>query len=364
MNIPKIINEIGSLEDYGCEINKISVDELFQQYEGLGFIYPEKKKRLEKIMPVIKNNWKKVLKIPNPPIKIVTCQDSKGAFGTMVILKSTNHGALNHHGIGNKLHISALAFLTSQKVLLADEEMKTAQLWFRPSNRIMNHICGSGNNNIPDDFSFNRTFNYLELDPKMFLLSDSKVEKYRFKYKDIFEKFILKHRGKAFLKGEELDSEDVELNQLNQVYKQVGLERYRRIWLAFDHSKSALLGVAIAYKSPVGMNFSFLDNRCELIISPSIDSKLSLKITTQLLGVISSQYIDFLPGFIPLITENSIAKNVIKLGGKFVRKYTQHLWTQEGFNDCYFGAISAVKNILLREHNQNFPVGLKNRDGN
>ena len=353
MNIPKVINEIGTLEDYGCEINNIGIDELFQKYEDFGFIYPAKKKRLEKVMPEIIKNWKKVLKIDDSPIQVITHRDSKNSFGTMVILQNINHGTLNHHGIGNKLHSSALAFLTAQAIQFERKEFQSAQIWFREKNRIMNHICGSGINNVSNEFSFNRTFNYIELKPRIDVSTNNQLqfEPFHKDHKAVFEQFILRERGVAFLTGEELNSDDILLGNLNQVYQEVGLEHYRQIWLVFK--KSNLIGVAIAYKSPVGLNFSFLNNRCELIISPNLAPDLLKDIVAQLLSKVAFQYLDFSPGFIPVIADDKTAKQVEELGGQIIRRYTQHLWTRKGYEDWYFGAISAVKNILLREYNKN-----------
>jgi len=118
MNIPKIVNEIGTIEDYGCEVNSIHVKELFAKYEELGFIYPAKKKRLSSLMPLIEDNWNRLLEINPAILQIVSYQHNNKDFGTMCMLKSSNHGWLNHHGIANKLPAIALTFLTAQQVHL------------------------------------------------------------------------------------------------------------------------------------------------------------------------------------------------------------------------------------------------------
>ena len=354
MNIPKIVNEIGTIEDYGCEINGISVKELFAKYEALGFIYPAKKKRLAKLMPLIEDNWNRLLKITPAILQIVSYQQNNKDFGTMCMLKSSNNGWLNHHGIANKLPAIALAFLTAQQVHLENEEMQSSQIWFRPNNRIMSRICNRALANVPKEFSFNRTLNYLEFCPKKTFSKSREIiiERYATEHKNIFESFLQEERGTAFLEGEELNSNDVELSSLNKIYNQVGLERYRRIWLAFDQSHATLLGVVIAYKGPIGLNFSFLENRCELIIKSTLGKATMKKVVAQLVARITPQYQDFQLGFIPVIAEDNIAQILVQLGGQIIRQYTQYLWTRPGFQDWYFGAVSAFKNILLRAYQQ------------
>ena len=73
-----------------------------------------------------------------------------------------------------------------------------------------------------------------------------------------------------FVEAGQFDSNDINLESINESYKSIGLFKRRHILLAF--SKSQLVGVAIVYRSPIGLNFSLLENRCELIINNNLTS--------------------------------------------------------------------------------------------
>jgi len=354
LNIPKIIKEVGTLADYGCEINAINVSELFVQYESLGFIYPAKKKRLAKLMPLIEENWNRLLKIKPSVMQIVTFRNEAKDFGTMCMLQSSNYGWLNHHGIANKLPAIALTFLTAQKVHLENPTMKSSQIWFRPNNRIMSRICSNALSQVPKIHSFQQTFNYIEFPLKKInlLSAEFRIVQYQPQHKTAFEQFLLRERGKAFLEGEDLNSDDITLQGINKLYQQVGLERYRQIWLIFDTTNNQLLGVAIAYKGPIGLNFSFLENRCELIIHSGLNGHSAKVVIALLVKAVTPQYQDFLPQFIPILADDKVAKQLVDFGGQLIRQYTQHLWTRPGFEAWYFGAVATLKNILLRTQQQ------------
>jgi hypothetical protein len=56
------------------------------------------------------------------------------------------------------------------------------------------------------------------------------------------------------------------LNAVDELYRGVGLRRTRHVWLAYRANKEEPVGAAIAYRGPLGVNFSYLENRCDLLL--------------------------------------------------------------------------------------------------
>ena len=46
-------------ERFGCEVNRLSIDELFQRYMQTGFLYPDKLERLAPFTGEILENWRR-----------------------------------------------------------------------------------------------------------------------------------------------------------------------------------------------------------------------------------------------------------------------------------------------------------------
>ena len=61
------------------------------------------------------------------------------------------------------------------------------------------------------------------------------------------------------------------LSELNEAYARVGLLRSRRVFLATASGHSQPIGVACAYRGPLGLNFSFLESRCDMWLDACLD---------------------------------------------------------------------------------------------
>src|SRR5205814_8955322 len=68
-------------------------------------------------------------------------------------------------------------------------------------------------------------------------------------------------RGSIYVAAEQLLT-DPELTEVDQLYREVGLRRSRRVWLAYREYKDEPIGAVIAYRGPLGLNFSYIENRC------------------------------------------------------------------------------------------------------
>ena len=111
--------------------------------------------------------------------------------------------------------------------------------------------------------------------------------------------FCRRVRGDVYVQVEQLAS-DFELNQVNQLYRQAGLSRYRRIGVAMNRF-GQIVAALLVYRGPLGLNFSFLENRADLLLCPEASDEDTAKAVQNLVSAASRQYRDFAPGYMPVI---------------------------------------------------------------
>lgn len=104
-------------EQFGCEVNTIDIDELFDRYGETGFLYPEKLKRLEPFLPEIMDNWRRAMQAGDALHRVVTYDDpSDGAWASISSWRSTHGGWSTQH------LVSAGNPLGSRAVMLAEQQ--------------------------------------------------------------------------------------------------------------------------------------------------------------------------------------------------------------------------------------------------
>jgi hypothetical protein len=123
---------------------------------------------------------------------------------------------------------------------------------------------------------------------------------------------------------------DPELTDVDRLYREVGLKRTRQVWLAFKGNKEEPVGAAIAYRGPLGLNFSYIENRCDLLLHPTLPESDAVDVVAPLLRAATSAYEDFELDTIPVIAEEIASPALSKLGAEFLRHYCQGTWLQEG----------------------------------
>src|SRR5437899_9091282 len=107
------------------------------------------------------------------------------------------------------------------------------------------------------------------------------------------------------------------------MYSEVGLRRTRRVWLAYREYKDEPIGAVIAYRGPLGLNFSYIENRCDLLLHPTLPDADAVDVVSALLKASSSAYEDFELDAIPVIAEELAAPALFRLGAECLRHYCQ-----------------------------------------
>jgi hypothetical protein len=158
-------------------------------------------------------------------------------------------------------------------------------------------------------------------------------------------------RGSIYVMAEELQR-DAEFAAVDELYRRVGLRRTRQIWLAYRAHKEEPIGAAIAYRGPLGVNFSYLENRCDLLLHPTLPESEVSDTASALLTACSEAYSDFELEEIPVIAEEMATHVLFKLGVEFLRHYCQGIWLKDGHPRFYRHVDGFYSKLLARMERQ------------
>lgn len=331
---------LASYEAYGCRVNAISPEELFRRYEQAGFLYPAKMGKLAPFLPLVKENWRKGLRGGELILYCVTHESSdREDWASGACWRTTKGGFQSQHlvSIGGPVSSRAVMLGTQAMRLQVGCEDENYQNWFRPENRFPARVFGTLGETIGPEHSSVATFNLFACPLNCGNTANSATivtDAQNGRQSGLYE-LAEQTRGRVYAKAEELGIDDLLLDSVDQLYARVGLRRYRRVWLAMLPGHDLPVGAAIAYRGPLGFNFSFLENRCDLLLSPALTSDQVADVALTLLAAAASAYEDFEPGAIPLIADDRAAPVLQSAGCQFIRQYCQSIWLRDGFVPWY-----------------------------
>jgi len=225
----------------------------------------------------------------------------------------------------------------------------SAQNWFRPENRFPARVFGSMIQTIGESHSSVQRHSYFFLPRRMSLPSAGgiRIVGYNSSHKEALAAIASAARGWVYVAAEEL-ARDVEFEALDELYRRVGLRRTRRVWMAYKGNKEEPIGAAIAYRGPLGLNFSYLENRCDLILHPNLPETETLGVVASLLKASSVAYRDFELDEIPVVADQIAVPALLKLGVEFVRHYCQGIWLKDGSPRFYRHVDNFYSKLLAR----------------
>jgi hypothetical protein len=325
-------------DEYGCAVNVLTLPELFDAYERAGFLYQEKMRLLAPYWDLIRDNWRRALRAGEVLLYIVSTRpDGDGRFATITSWRSARRGWVTQHLVSSAGPLASRAvMLGTQAVRIRDGLDCSHQNWFRPTNRYADRLFGSMVSRIGREFSTVLTYDLFRLPRNVPAISpgDIYVRPYEPFDRDALLELVVRARGEVYVKAEDL-SEDIEFAEVNSYYALVGLSRTRRVWLAYMGGSGRLVGAAIAYRGPLGLNFSFLENRCDIVACTESDSEQTKQTIGSLLGSCLEAYEDFELNWIPITIRSDQAESVRELGLPYLRQYRQGIWLQDGFHAWY-----------------------------
>lgn len=224
------------------------------------------------------------------------------------------------------------------------------QVWFRSDNKLPKRIFGDIVAECDAAHVSGLGFHYCTADKtdlhcnediqRMVVIECNGEEKMT----QIARSMITELRGSAFAEVEDFDRDPL-LAQIDLRYRSRGLRRYRRIFLAFMGDTA--VGCAVAYRGPLGLNFSFLENRCDILLRADLDASYRLSAISSLASGAAVAYKDWSPPWIPITMDASDLDMPPSL--QYIRSYTQTICLRPALSDFHDG-LRALYGRLLKRH--------------
>ncbi|AZQ74738.1 hypothetical protein EKH77_29190 [Streptomyces luteoverticillatus] len=329
----------GTWSDFGCEVNAIPPAELFDRYERSRFLYPAKRARLAPYWPLILENWKRARRAGELLHWVASYDEPDGGWASLTSWRSTHTGwQIQHLVSSGTLAGGRAVMLAAQAAGMAERQHGAAQNWFSPSNRFAALAFGTIAHSLGPEHSLVAPGDYVMVPLALAHAlgaagaAGTVVELDGGACPELAE--LARYcRGEVYVRAEGLDRDDLRLTDVDRLYRLVGLRRHRRVWALYDTS-GTVRAAALAYRGPLGFNFSFLENRCDLLIAPDLDAAEARRATDTLLAAARDAYADFEPAAVPLTTATPVG-HLILAGAEPVRPYTRALWLAEAYPDFY-----------------------------
>ena len=335
---------------YGVQMNTLSVEELFELYERSGFLYPEKATRLRPHITKIKDNWRRMLASEDSLVSVLTAGDSYHGMASLTVWRTAQRGSTLQHLVSeNNPFASRAVMLASGAASMANKSEDSGQNWFRPQNRFPARVFGSVVEAVGPARSSVQRLSYFALSRKLAYVPEPEVYvvPYEGSHKATLCALSASVRGQIYVVAEGLAG-DVEFAGINRLYRRVGLQRTRHVWLAFKTRTQEVIGAVIAYRGPLGINFSYLENRCDLLISHAASRVETTSAVRALLRAAVAAYQDFELEEIPLIVDDHAAQACRELGAEFLRYYCQGIWLKDGCSAFYHHIDGFYSRLLQR----------------
>jgi len=338
---------------YGVEVNALDVEEIFALYERTGFLYPEKGARLRPHLGLVRDNWRRMLRAGESLLYVLTAGDAKRGLASLAVWRTAPHGWMPQHLVSDNNPFASRAVMLAAAAGKILSGIDDAQNWFRPENRFPARVFGSMVQTIGESLCSVQRHSYFALPRRLSLPLSSKIHAvaYDDSQKQSLSAIASATRGSVYITGEDLLG-DVELRSVDEMYRSVGLRRTRSVWLAYKGSRREPVGAAIAYRGPLGVNFSYLENRCDLLLHPTLPASEVPETIASLLSASSAAYHDFELDYIPLIADEMATEVLLGFGAAFLRHYCQGIWLRAGHQGFYQHVDGFYSKLLARAEKQ------------
>lgn len=320
--------------------NSLSFEELYSHYFEVGFLYPEKLKKLSPHIELIRENWEKGWAGGRGVLWTLVYREERfNKMGTLSAWRTTAQGWQSQHLTSDQHAAGVLCLLLSAQDEGVYLDYDCAQNWYSPTNSFAMKIYGRMDRVLGEDKASSHLLNYIMIDPTPLRSVSLDFSVIRCKKKDIANvKFIAEQcRGSAYCMAEELNNCDFELSRLDSMYQKLGLRRKRFVWIAQDKATGSPKGMVVAHRGPFGFNFSFLENRCDIMVCPELNLTQRKEICRILLAKAARAYFDqrAFPEYpihhLVVLADNTCVGPLSDLGGVKTRQYYQGIWLNKGF---------------------------------
>lgn len=319
-----------SLSDF--QVNALDVDELFALYERTRFLYPAKAARLTPHLGAVRDNWRRLLRAGGSLLYVLTAGDDDEGFASVAVWRTARSSWVWQHLVCESHPLRSRAVMLGGLVRCMRQNIgESQQNWFRPENRFPSRVFGTMVQSVGEALSSVHRHMYFAVPrvPTRHRSAAVRVVAYDPSHHDALCALAALARGSVYVAAEELDG-DVELQSVDCLYRRVGLRRTRHVWLAYRAGSDEALAAAIAYRGPLGLNFSFIENRCDLLLNPSVSDGEAGAATSALLDAAMAAYDGFELEEIPVVADRPAMPALCARGAQWLRDYCQGIWLKDG----------------------------------
>jgi len=344
---------LGSYDAYGVAANELPTETIFAEYERCGFLYPAKRARLAPVMDRVLDTWHRSTTAAARERWVhhtLSHSASPSSFATISVWRSGTRRVHSQHLVARgTARGSRLVMLAAQDVVAANE-IDYAENWFRTENRFPARVFGG----TPHALGPERA----ALEPRRLVVVGAiddpgkGVEPVRDDAAPAARALLERLAGSVLAAAEELDTGDVELRELDEAYRSVGLSRRRDVFMACGRTPVGRrpVGLACAYRGPVGLNFSLLENKVDLWLDPDLPEAERQRVALALIAAAQGASRDQGP-IDTLVACDPVTGRALEAAGagRFVRDYVRCVWTRAGFWDWYRHVDGFYARVLERE---------------
>jgi hypothetical protein len=332
--------------EYAIQVNALSVDQLFALYERARFLYPAKAARLIPHLNVVRANWRRLLDAGDSLLYVLTAGNDDDGYASVAVWRTTQDSWVWQHLVCEGNPLRSRAVMLGGLVRCVRQAIGASQQnWFRPDNRFPARVFGSMGDSLGESLSSVQRHLYFalpRLDGRLHAVAACAAHRshgvqivpYDASQHDALCAVAALARGPVYVAAEALDR-DVDLQEADCLYRRVGLRRTRQVWLAYRAGADVPVGAALAYRGPLGLNFSFIENRCDLLLHPALSPADAAVVSESLTAAVLPAYADFELDDIPVVADDAAAPSLHALGGQLLRNYCQGIWLKDGQPQLY-----------------------------
>ena len=332
--------------EYDIRVNALSVEELFALYQRTRFLYPAKAERLTPHREIVEDNWRRLLKAGDSLLYVLTAGNDDDGYASVAVWRTTREGWMWQHLVCEGNPLRSRAVMLGGLVRCVRQAIgESQQNWFRPENRFPSRVFGTMGESLGESLSSVRRHMFFavpRLDGRLHAVAACaahrprgvQIVSYDASQHEALCALAARARGRVYVTAEALDG-DVDLRTVDCLYRSVGLRRTRQVWLAYRGGMEQPVGAALAYRGPLGLNFSFLESRCDLLLHPGLSPADAAAVSESLMAATLPAYADFELADIPVVADEMAAPSLSALGGQFLRNYCQGIWLKDGQPQLY-----------------------------
>jgi hypothetical protein len=313
--------------------------QLFELYNSHHFIYPAKMEKLSPVFDIVKQNWQKAVKMGFPLFCVTMVnKNCKNITATATRWQYLNRGMIGQHLASNNPVGSRVVFLSVLNKMIEEQHkghLESFQIYYRPQNKYSDRMFGKVSAKAGNELSETIPYNYFEV-PLLHngcagYINVTEIDRSDGEFID----FLMEERSALFIKTQELDSDDINLDRLDNKFRHHGLRRRRKIFVARNSHNNKICGAIIVNQSSLGLNFSFFENSSELILDSRLCREILLDAAHSLISRASHLHLMSPLKFLPVLSDPVHTSIIEKLHGKLTRNYNLFIILRGGYEIWY-----------------------------